>query len=119
MIFIDGLDKITAKDRTNRESVIDTLGEELDALSVHAHSSGALPQVVVIATCQDWMNDVPEPLQKRSRFRKNIALPIPRASERLEILNFLDPPLRPEDNCLLYTSPSPRDPLESRMPSSA
>ncbi|GJN69600.1 AAA+-type ATPase [Purpureocillium lilacinum] len=106
VIFIDGLDKITAKDRTNRESVIDTLGEELDALSVHAHSSGALPQVVVIATCQDWMNDVPEPLQKRSRFRKNIALPIPRASERLEILNFLDPPLRPEDKerCLLSIS---------------
>jgi len=67
VIFIDGLDKITAKDRTNRESVIDTLGEELDALSVHAHSSGALPQVVVIATCQDWMNDVPEPLQRLRR----------------------------------------------------
>ncbi|UNI13451.1 AAA+-type ATPase [Purpureocillium takamizusanense] len=106
VIFIDGLDKITAKDRANRESVIETLGEELDALSAYAHSNGALPQVVVVATCQDWMADVPEPLQKRSRFFENIALPIPRASERLEILHFLDPPLRADekDQCLLSIS---------------
>ncbi|KAJ6447110.1 ATPase [Purpureocillium lavendulum] len=106
VIFIDGLDKITAKDRTNRESVIETLAEELDALSAHAHATGSLPRVVVVATCQDWMTDVPEPLQKRSRFRKNIALPIPRAAERLEILRWLDPPLRPadKDSCLLGIS---------------
>ena len=30
-----------------------------------------------------------------------------------------DTPVGPIDTCLLYTSPSPRDPKTSRMPSSA
>ena len=36
-----------------------------------------------------------------------------------ELLNIYDPPLILYKNCLLYTSPSPRDLSTSRMPSSA
>ena len=43
------------------------------------------------------MTDVPTKLQKSSRFPEDIVLPIPRADERLEILTFLDPRIRPED----------------------
>ena len=35
------------------------------------------------------------------------------------LLEFLDEPFRCVNTCLLYTSPSPRDGLLSRMPSSA
>lgn len=103
ILFIDGLEDILAKDRSNRDSVIEALGEELDSLSAAASASNALPRVVVIATCQDYLADVPAKLQKRSRFRENIALPIPRATERLEILRFFNPPLRAEEkeSCLI------------------
>lgn len=103
LLFIDGLEDILAKDRSNRDSVIEALGEELDNLSAAASASNALPRVVVIATCQDYLADVPAKLQKRSRFRENIALPIPRATERLEILRFFNPPLRAEEkeSCLI------------------
>lgn len=103
LLFIDGLEDILAKDRSNRDSVIEALGEELDNLSTAASASSALPRVVVMATCQDYLADVPAKLQKRSRFRENIALPIPRATERLEILRFFNPPLRAEEKepCLI------------------
>lgn len=103
LLFIDGLEDILAKDRSNRDSVIEALGEELDSLSTAASASSALPRVVVVATCQDYLADVPAKLQKRSRFRENIALPIPRATERLEILRFFNPPLRAEEkeSCLI------------------
>ncbi|RDA85404.1 hypothetical protein CP532_1943 [Ophiocordyceps camponoti-leonardi (nom. inval.)] len=96
IILIDGLEDLLAKDRSNRESVIEALGDELDSLSVEAAKADALPKVVVLATCLDYMTDVPAKLQKRSRFRDNVALPIPRATERLEILTYLDPPLDPD-----------------------
>lgn len=97
MIFIDGLEELIAADRPNRESVIETLGEELDALSARAKVANRLPNVVVVATCLDYMLDVPAKLRKRSRLRENIALPIPRAAERREILDYLNPPLLEAD----------------------
>ncbi|KHN97068.1 AAA family ATPase [Metarhizium album ARSEF 1941] len=97
IILIDGLEDLIPRDLSNRYSVIDAIGEELDALSAEAKARNALPMVVVIATCLDYMADVPVKLQKRSRLMENIALPIPRASERLEILNYLDPPLHPAE----------------------
>ncbi|CAG9997469.1 unnamed protein product [Clonostachys byssicola] len=97
IVLIDALEELISKDRQNREAVVEAIAEELDALSATAKAQNALPRVVVIASCLDYMTDVPPKLQKRSRFRENIALPIPRATERLEILHFFDPPIRPED----------------------
>ncbi|PNY24928.1 ATPase family protein [Tolypocladium capitatum] len=97
LVFIDGLDEMTGKDRSNRESVIGALAEELDGLSAEAIANDALPNVVVIATCLDYITDVPAKLQDPSRFPEEIALPIPRAAERLDILTFLNPHMRPED----------------------
>jgi len=108
IIFIDGLEDLIHKERTNRDAVIEAIGDELDALSAAAKLHGRLPNVVVIATCLDYMNDVPAKLQKRSRMRENIALPIPRAPERLEILEFLNPPLRESDRARCLASISSR-----------
>lgn len=96
MIFIEQLGDILDKERSNRNAVIDSIVEELDALSALALANDALPRVVVIATCLDYLTDIPSVLQKSSRFLKNIALPIPRVSDRLEILEFLDPPIYPD-----------------------
>ncbi|GAB0137713.1 hypothetical protein EsDP_00005969 [Epichloe bromicola] len=103
MILIDGLGELISKDRPNSEAVISAIAEELDALSLEAKTAGALPKVVVLAACDDYMTDVPAKLQKRSRFRRNIALPIPRATERLEILEFFNPPIQPDQKaeCLV------------------
>lgn len=94
MVFLDGLEDLVSKERANRDSVIEMLGDELDALSARAKAANRLPNVVVVATCLDYMLDVPAKLQKRARLRDNVALPIPRAPERREILDFLKPPLR-------------------------
>lgn len=104
MVLIDGLEDLIHKDRSNRDSVIDALAEELDSLSASASKHSQLPSVVILATCIDYMTDVPAKLQKRSRFRDNIALPIPRAPERLEILNFLNPPLPDADKAACLQS---------------
>ncbi|KAJ4149411.1 AAA+-type ATPase [Fusarium falciforme] len=97
MILIDDFEALINKDRSNRDTVIDTIAEELDQLSAIASSSTAMPQVVVVATCTDYLTDIPAKLQKTRRFSGNVALPIPRTSERLEILNFFNPPVRPEE----------------------
>jgi AAA family ATPase len=108
LILIDGLEDLVHKDRTNRDAVIEAIGDELDALSASAKLHGRLPNVVVVATCLDYMTDVPAKLQKRSRLRENIALPIPRAPERLEILEFLNPPLRQSERAQCLTNISSR-----------
>ncbi|KAM0432801.1 hypothetical protein ACHAPT_004503 [Fusarium lateritium] len=97
MILIDDFEALINKDRSNRDTVIDTIAEELDQLSAIATSSTAMPQVVVIATCTDYLTDIPAKLQKTRRFCGNVALPIPRTSERLEILTSFNPPVRPEE----------------------
>ncbi|KAL2691623.1 hypothetical protein Neosp_002012 [[Neocosmospora] mangrovei] len=97
MILIDDFEALINKDRSNRDTVIDTIAEELDQLSAVASSSTAMPQVVVVATCTDYLTDIPAKLQKTRRFSGNVALPIPRTSERLEILNHFNPPVRPEE----------------------
>lgn len=96
MVLIDGLEEVLHSDRSNRAAVIDALGEALDSLSAVALQNGQLPLMVVVATCLDYMTDVPAKLRNKSRLFQNIALPIPRAPERLEILNFLDPRMEPD-----------------------
>lgn len=97
LLFIEDLGELFGKDRSNRDSVVHTICEELDSLSAEALANDALPRVVVIATCIDYMTDVPQALRKRSRFYDNIALPIPGEDERLEMLKFMEPPLAPEE----------------------
>ena len=102
MILMDDLQELIAQDRSNRDALIETIGRELDALADAGRTQNGLPHVLVLVTCSDYLTDVPQKLQTRSRLFKNVTLPIPRAPERLEILKFHDLPLRPEDkeSCL-------------------
>ncbi|KAK2056704.1 AAA-domain-containing protein [Colletotrichum caudatum] len=96
IVFIDGLQALIGKDRANSAAIIQKLGQQLDQLAEDIRQNGNLPKVVVIATCLDYMTDVPPELQKRTRFERNIALPIPNAKGRLEILKSFDVPVQPE-----------------------
>lgn len=102
MILIDNLEKLISQDRSNRDALIETIGKELDALADTARIQNALPHVLVLVTCSDYLVDVPQELQTRTRLFKNVTLPIPRAPERLEILKSYGLPLRAEDkeSCL-------------------
>ncbi|KAM0294789.1 hypothetical protein ACHAO9_001226 [Fusarium lateritium] len=94
MVFIDNLHTVINKDRSNYESVIETIGEELDALSAMASGRKTLPQVVVIATCLDFLTDVPEELLAPRRFLENTPLRIPGPSQRREMLESFNMPIR-------------------------
>ncbi|GKT48586.1 ATPase family gene 2 protein [Colletotrichum spaethianum] len=96
IILIDGLQALIGKDRANSTAIIQRLGQQLDQLAEDALNNGTLPKVVVVATCLDYMTDVPPELQKRTRFERNIPLSIPNAEGRLEILKSLDIPIQPE-----------------------
>jgi AAA family ATPase len=106
MILIDDLEELIAQDRSNRDALIETIGSELDVLADKAREQNALPHVLVLVTCSDYLTDVPQKLQSRSRLFKNITLPIPRAPQRLEILRYHDPPLAPQEKeaCLVDLS---------------
>ncbi|KAI8239926.1 hypothetical protein K4K57_003259 [Colletotrichum sp. SAR 10_99] len=95
IILIDGLQSLIGKDRANSSAIIHRLGQQLDQLAEEALQNRALPKVVVVATCLDYMTDVPPELQKRTRFGLSIPLSIPNAEGRLEILKALDIPVQP------------------------
>ncbi|KAL0944313.1 ATPase family 2 protein [Colletotrichum truncatum] len=96
IILIDGLQALIGKDRANSTAIIHRLGQQLDQLAEDAFRDDMLPKVVVVATCLDYMTDVPPELQKSTRFELNIPLSIPNAEGRLEILKALDIPVQPE-----------------------
>ncbi|KAF1729738.1 ATPase family protein [Beauveria bassiana] len=94
IILLDELEVLLAKDRVHHDAIVETLAGELDALAERAVNQQRLPPVVVVAACLDYAADVPARLQKLTRLSRNIMLRLPRAAERKEILEFLDPPLR-------------------------
>ncbi|KAF9881899.1 ATPase [Colletotrichum karsti] len=96
IILIDGLQALIGKDRANSTAIIHRLGQQLDQLAEEAFNNNALPKVVVVATCLDYMTDVPPELQKTTRLELNIPLSIPNADGRLEILHALDIPVQAE-----------------------
>ena len=61
--------------------------------------------------CQDKENAIETRMQNREDHLKYVA--------ETNVVKYAGPLLSEEDTCLLYTSPSPRDKRQSRMPSSA
>ncbi|CAG7564111.1 unnamed protein product [Fusarium equiseti] len=88
MILIDNLQDLISKDRSNVDSVIELLRDELASLSASASLNNALPRVLIVATCSDFFTDIPNSLRGRGGFADHTPLPIPRTQERLEILEF-------------------------------
>jgi AAA family ATPase len=101
IILIDDLHTLISKDNSNRLAIIETMAEELDALSKISQSGEDHVQVVVVATCSDFYMDIPEELRDPTRFFLEAALPIPKVDDRLEILKFLDMPMSSDKQVLL------------------
>ncbi|CVK88893.1 hypothetical protein FPRO06_03750 [Fusarium proliferatum] len=101
IVLMDNFESLISKDRSNRDTVIETIGEELDALAEISQSKNAYTQVVVIATCSDFYTDIPEELRSSTRFLNHTPLPIPRTHERQEILESFKPPIKGNRQALL------------------
>ncbi|KAM3506657.1 hypothetical protein MY10362_002246 [Beauveria mimosiformis] len=94
IILLDSLERLLAKDRVHHDAIVETLAGELDALAERAAEQQRMPPVVVVAACLEYAANVPAELQQLTRMCENLMLRLPRAPERREILEFLDPPLR-------------------------
>ncbi|ROT39411.1 AFG2 protein [Sodiomyces alkalinus F11] len=103
IILVDGLHALIGKDRPNSGTIATKLGQQLDQLAEEAWKTDTLPKVLVVASCLDYMTDVPAELQKLTRFERNIPLSIPNAQGRREILETLSGPLPPEDKESMLT----------------
>ncbi|RYP05063.1 hypothetical protein DL765_009958 [Monosporascus sp. GIB2] len=96
VILIDEISRLIGETRPNRLSYIEVIGEGLDALAAQTLKQGRRPNVVVVATCLDYFDDIPDELRSHTRFRTHIALPIPDAAARKEIVRSWNPRFPPE-----------------------
>ncbi|KAI0136042.1 AAA-domain-containing protein [Hypoxylon sp. NC0597] len=96
IILIDDITKLIGKDQSNRLVMVETIGEGLDALANKARQQNMRPHVLVVATCLDYLNDIPHALQRPGRFEEHIALPVPDAQGRKEIIRYLKPTFAPD-----------------------
>ena len=68
------------------------------------------------AETQEWLESLEFVIKSKGEDRAKYILSMLEAKARLE---GVDLPMKSNTPCLLYTSPSPRDKRQSRMPSSA
>ena len=122
VIFFDEIDSIApirgaGGETAVTERVVSQLLTELDGME-NMHG-------VVVLAATNRADMIDPALLRPGRFDKIIQIPLPDKESRRSILeiNCEDIPIAdpngPDKICLLYTSPSPRDVEESRMPSSA
>lgn len=100
VILIDDLADLVGSgpERSSRPAVVGALADGLDSLAERAAAQNRRPDVVVVATCLDYLTEVPRPLQKFTRFRKHIALPVPDVDARREIIRWHKPRFSPDVN---------------------
>ncbi len=96
IILLDNILDLIGETRPNRLSYIKAIGKGLDALADTALKIGRRPKVVVVATCLDYFDDIPDDLRRHTRFRRHIAIPIPDAAARKEIIGSWNPWFPPE-----------------------
>lgn len=97
IILIDDIGELIGKGNTSQRAFVTALAQGLDDLAIRAHQTRSKPKVLVVATCLDYITDIPEELQRESRFREHITLPVPDAKARKEIIASWSPPF-PKDS---------------------
>ena len=103
IILIDDILTLIGKNNTNRPGYMKALKTGLDMLAKKAQTDNRRPNVLVVATCLDYLEDIPYDLQRPGRFWQHIGLPTPDAPGRAEILRSIKPPF-PAENFDKYIS---------------
>ena len=107
IVFIDEIDAVGRHRGAGMGGGNDEREQTLNQLLVEMDGFEDNQAIIIIAATN--RRDVLDPaLLRPGRFDRQVVVPLPDIRGREQILN-----------CLLYTSPSPRDGLLSRMPSSA
>ncbi|KAI0019526.1 AAA-domain-containing protein [Xylariomycetidae sp. FL0641] len=88
IILIDNLSELIGKEIANRTSYIDAIGEGLDALAKRAEEERKRPNVLIVASCLDYLEDVPDDLKEPGRFESHVTLSIPDVPGRKEIIRY-------------------------------
>lgn len=97
MILIDDVTTLIGKSNVNRPGYLKAIKNGLDLLAKQAQTDNRRPNVLVAATCLDYLDDIPYDLQRPGRFWQHISLPIPDVPGRAEILRSMKPPFAPPD----------------------
>jgi len=97
-ILIDDITTLIGKQNTNRPGYIKAIKTGLDTLSQKAKTDNRRPNVVVVASCLDYLDDIPYDLQRPGRFWQHVSLPTPDAPGRSEILRSMKPCFPSQDS---------------------
>ncbi|KAI0876260.1 P-loop containing nucleoside triphosphate hydrolase protein [Hypoxylon argillaceum] len=97
IILIDDITTLIGKNNANRPGYIKAIKNGLDALAKKAQTDNRRPDVLVAATCLDYLDDIPYDLQRPGRFWQHISLPTPDVPGRAEILRSMKPSFSPQD----------------------
>lgn len=108
IIVMDRIEQLIDKERSNRNAVIQSIGDYLDKLVSDTTAKMERPKVVVLATCLDYLTDVPPDLTDIGRFEKHIHLPLPDESRRRAIFASFDLPFPPDSKENILTRLSER-----------
>ncbi|KAI1352978.1 P-loop containing nucleoside triphosphate hydrolase protein [Xylaria sp. FL0043] len=103
IIIIDDITTLIGKHNTNRPGYIHAIETGLDMLAKKAQTDNRRPNVLVVASCLDYLDDIPYDLQRPGRFWEHVSLPTPDVSGRAEILRSMKPPI-PADHFDKYIS---------------
>jgi AAA family ATPase len=94
IILMDDVKGIVGKDRPAASDAVLNGLEELASLTLSARQR---PSVLVVASCRNYLEDIPEALQTRLTFGRHVTLTIPDAVARKEIIRFYSPSFPPHD----------------------
>ncbi|KAH8163892.1 hypothetical protein CIB48_g4365 [Xylaria polymorpha] len=97
IILIDDITALIGKNNANRPGYIKAIKYGLDMLAKKAQADNRRPNVLVAATCLDYLDDIPYDLQRPGRFWQHISLPTPDVPGRAEILRSMKPPFSQQD----------------------
>ncbi|KAF7537066.1 hypothetical protein G7054_g4068 [Neopestalotiopsis clavispora] len=94
IILIDDMRGVVGKERP---AATDAVLNGLEELAVLTIKNKKRPNVLVVGSCRNYLEDVPEALQTRLTFGRHVTLTIPDASARKEIIRSYSPNFVPEN----------------------
>ncbi|KAI0200372.1 AAA-domain-containing protein [Astrocystis sublimbata] len=97
IVILDDITTLIGKNNPHRPGYVKAIKYGLDLLAKRAQTDNKRPNVLVAATCLDYLDDIPYDLQRPGRFWQHISLTTPDVSGRADILRSMKPPFSPQD----------------------